>query len=189
VQVDEERWRQELDKELDDFLAEDEAIPERTIEIVGEENVLDIVHVPLSISNATFQRAPPSPPSKMRSDYIGNDGRTLLERTSLLRYHPLGSDPLDVASDGPRLILPLPRRQRGGRGRRNGELVNDADSLSLEDRIHPTHEDSHKWGGRMAAVIGPREERRERRQKGGERPVKSQQELDDELDAFLNGKD
>jgi len=188
VQVDEERWRQELDKELDDFLAEDEAAPEsddRDSRRRKRTRYRSRSNTPPSSSGP-----PPSPPSKMRSDYIGNDGRTLLERTSLLRHHPLGSDSLDVVSEGPRLILPLPRRQRGGRRRRNGELVNGADSLSLEDRIHPIYEDSHKWGGsdgsRDRTKRGPR---RERRQKGGERPVKSQQELDDELDAFLNGKD
>lgn len=33
-------------------------------------------------------QTPPSPPSKMRSDYINSRGKTLLERTSDMRYQP-----------------------------------------------------------------------------------------------------
>lgn len=191
--VDEERRRKELDRELDEFLAEDGVVPDvedRDGRRRKRTRYRSRSRSP-SRTPSSHGRRPLSPPSKMRSDYIGNDGRTLLERTSLLRYHPLGSDPLgDDGSDAARLILPLPRRQRGGRGRRNGELVKDVDSLFLEDRIHSASEDGHRLGrwddSHERSRRGPR---RERRQRGGERPVKTQQELDDELDAFLNSRD
>jgi hypothetical protein len=189
--VNEETWREELDKELDDFLAEDEAIPDADDRDIGRRKrtrYLTRSHSPSRTPSSSGRQA--SPPSKMRSDYISNDGRTLFERTSLLRYHPVGSDPLADGQDGARLILPLPRRQRGSRGRWNGGLVNDGDSLSLEDRIHSTHEDGHhgsRWDSSRDKIR--RDPRRERRQKGGERPMKTQKELDDELDAFLSGKD
>ena len=109
--------------------------------------------------------APPPPPSKMRSDYIAADGRTLLERTSLLRAHPTS-----LAS---RITVPLPRRKTGERRRseRNGIL----------DRVQV---DGLPDGGSDGKGAG----RRSGRGRRAARPAKSQQELDDELDAFLNDR-
>lgn len=183
--VDDQTCRKELDKELDEFLAEDETNTDAEARDSRRRKRTRYRSRSRSPSRTpSSSDLPPSPPSKMRSDYIGNDGRTLLERTSLLRYHPDGSDPLVDASDAAKLILPVPKRQRGGRRRRKGELVNDVEPLSLEDRIHPTREDSHNRDSRERSRRGQK-----RRQKGGERPVKTHQELDDELDAFLNLKD
>ncbi|KAK0467720.1 uncharacterized protein EV420DRAFT_1501035 [Desarmillaria tabescens] len=107
-----------LDQDLDEFLAEDE--PDTA----------------------------PSPPSKMYSDYISSDGRTLLERTSA-REHP---EPGTLAG---RLTERRSQRSKNGR---------------------PSHdrERRRRRGGRGSE-----------RRRGEERPNKSQQELDDELDAFL----
>lgn len=189
--LDEERRRKELDKQLDDFLAEDEANSDA--EDTGRLGRKRARYHSRSYSPSRTPPSagpPPSPPSKMRSDYIANDGRTLLERTSLLRYHPLGSDPLaDDGSSDARLVLPLPRRKRGGRGRKFGEIPSVVGSLSLENRIRSTHEDSDSGVRWDVSRDKKRKNPRERKRKGGERSVKTQQELDDELDAFLNGND
>ncbi|KIM83973.1 hypothetical protein PILCRDRAFT_27693, partial [Piloderma croceum F 1598] len=127
---------QQLDDDLDAFLAEEDAEPE----------------------------VPPSPPSKMYSDYISNDGRTLLERTSLIRAHPS-----DLAS---RLTIPLPRRARErGRGRQKQQ------EPALD--VHPSSRDSRT---KSREVLSDNRGRGRR----GERPKKSQKDLDDELEAFLN---
>ncbi|GBE79185.1 hypothetical protein BKA93DRAFT_772595 [Sparassis latifolia] len=120
--------RAQLDDDLDAFLAEEDApSPE-----------------------------PPSPPSKMRSDYIGSDGRTLLERTSMIRAHP------DTLAS--RIMAPLPRR---GRSRRGGREQEESDSRSRGERLGEG----------------------DRRSRGRRRSQKTEQDLDDELDAFLNEKD
>ncbi|KAH7930060.1 hypothetical protein BV22DRAFT_1028803 [Leucogyrophana mollusca] len=101
---------------------------------------------------------PASPPSKMRSDYLDATGRTLLERTSVMReFTPELKD---------RITAPLPRR---GRGRQLTERLGDSKW---------THIKGDGDNGRV--VEGGR-------RKG--RPRKTQQDLDDELDAFLNEKD
>ncbi|KAF9057348.1 hypothetical protein BJ165DRAFT_24690 [Panaeolus papilionaceus] len=127
---------------------------------------------------------PPSPPSKMRSDYISEDGKTLLDRTSRLRLH--GSDgKRDLAS---RLSAPLPRRNRQRRGRHD---TPPSDPPSLAGRIKPALSDRLAWS----------EDREPRRRDGGGRrredddlrshppkstpQTKTKQELDDELDAFI----
>ncbi|KAK0242184.1 hypothetical protein EDD85DRAFT_810290 [Armillaria nabsnona] len=110
-----------LDQDLDAFLAEDEPLPDTE----------------------------PSPPSKMYSDYISSDGRTLLERTSSIREHP---EPGTLAG---RLTEQRSQRSRNGR--------------PSQDR-----ERRRRRGGRGSE-----------RRRGEERPNKSQQQLDDELDAFL----
>ena len=137
---DEEKRRQ-LDEELDSFLRED---TDRT------------------------PSPPPSPPSKMRSDYMTDDGReirnmpgrTLLERTSLMRAH-LDDD------DGVERISSRNGRQRQ-RGRRRKALSGETDALP-PPRRRRTENGAERVGR-------------------SERPKKSRQELDDELDAFLNEK-
>lgn len=121
-----------LDEELDSFLAEDE------------------------------DASPPSPPSKMRSDYIGNNGKSLLERTS-------GG----LAS---RLTAPLPRRARSRRdgGSRPWDKGKD------EDRHHDRFEPRSRRE--------PPEGRDTGRGRRPPRPKATQEELDAELDAFLNEK-
>jgi hypothetical protein len=90
----------------------------------------------------------PEEPSKMRSDYISADGRSLLQRTSLMRAH----------------------------------------QATLSDRVDP----DSRWK-RDSGVEKPARDRGDRRRGGDsggrrreQRVTKSQQELDDELDAFLN---
>jgi Nuclear cap-binding protein subunit 3 len=162
--------KEELDEQLDEFLAEDEE-PEPP--------------------------QAPSPPSKMRSDYIATDGRTLLERTSVIRAHP-GPEPESLAD---RIMAPLPRRARNEGGGGGGGGVGKMYSESLEERVSRP-EDILEWGkekGREKEDMRPR--RRERgaggrsrdgrqRQARTEQPrSKTQQELDDELEAFLNEKE
>ncbi|TFK56249.1 hypothetical protein OE88DRAFT_1652909 [Heliocybe sulcata] len=126
----EDELRVELDNDLDDFLAEDE--PERAS----------------------------SPPSKMRSDQLVGDRRSLLERTSVMREQPV--------SLVDRITKSLPRR-RGDRGERGG--TREWDRGKDEEEAPPRRRRSREK---------ELPERRERPQK------KTQQELDDELDAFLN---
>jgi Nuclear cap-binding protein subunit 3 len=102
---------------------------------------------------------PPSPPSKMRSDYISKDGKTLLERTSLLRIHPTSLEDSITA--------PLPRRARGYK-------ESQPDDGSLTSRL---------WGHEALEESADRPKGRRKRPRRGH---KSQQELDDELEAFLN---
>lgn len=103
--------RARLDDDLDAFLAEDPDAP------------------------------PPSPPSKMRADYVNRGGKSLLERTSGLH-----------SSLESRLTASHPRR-----GHR-------------DDDHHQSHD-------------------REPRSRRVERPKKTQEDLDAELDAFLNSRD
>ncbi|KZP21710.1 hypothetical protein FIBSPDRAFT_860327 [Athelia psychrophila] len=119
---------EQLDDELDNFLADDDPEPE----------------------------APRSPPSRMYSDQIANDGRTLLERTRDL--------PVDLSS---RITARLPRRARE-RDAAPGERPANGRS-----REHAPREGRSRGG-------------RERKERTAERPKKSQQDLDDELDAFLS---
>ncbi|KZT20658.1 hypothetical protein NEOLEDRAFT_1140494 [Neolentinus lepideus HHB14362 ss-1] len=123
----EDELRAELDNDLDEFLAEDE--PERA----------------------------PSHPSKMRSERMVNEKRSLLERTSVMRAQ--------TVSLVDRITKPLPRRRDGGGGTREWDRGKDSE-VSLPRR--------------RRSADRTRSERRERPQK------KTQQELDDELDAFWN---
>lgn len=170
---DDERQKAELDQELDQFLAEDDEIP------TNEDVEPDIAA---------------SPPSKMRSDYIAQDGRTLLERTSHIRLHPSNDLP-DLAS---RLTAPLPRRARGADG---------LTPRNLSDRLRPPTSERLEWGpprGRKSEPFnesdghlkrrrrrGRDEGERERPERAGgeQRSRKTQQQLDDELDAFLKSHD
>nr|GAT46099.1 predicted protein [Mycena chlorophos] len=178
--ADRDRQRAALDAELDAFIqADDDDQPEP--EVVVEEE----------------------PTSKMRSDYIASDGRTLLERTSAIRVHPTLES---------RLTAPLPRRARGsgmyadglenggssrtengldwGRPsrpeqdwseRRDRDRNKDRDGRSRRDR------DGHRRNGH-----GGREREREPlppRRARNERPTVTREDLDAELDAFLEAKD
>lgn len=117
-EVDDVTQKARLDDDLDAFLAGDDNPPQ-----------------------------PPSPPSKMRSDHMG-EGRSLLERTSVMRARP---DSLES-----RITANLPRRAR------------------------PRKEGREEKGGETEGRSqGPRLPR----------PKKTQQDLDDELDAFLREKD
>ena len=165
---DDERQRAELDKQLDQFLAEDEEIP------TNEDDELDI---------------PQSPPSKMRSDYIAKDGRTLLERTSLIRLHPSSELP-DLAS---RLRAPLPRRAR----EQPQPPVSERLEWGYDEGRRPPRgrngraSEFHSGSDGHLRRRRRREGEMERPERGGgeQRPRKTQQELDDELDAFLNSHD
>jgi len=107
---------------------------------------------------------PPAPPSKMYSDYISKDGKTLLERTSDIRVHST----TDLLSG---LTVPLPRRPRIRRGRKHE---------SLGARLSPPD-------NRANSKDVPFENMGHGRR--NQRPKKSQQDLDDELEAFLNERE
>lgn len=89
----------------------------------------------------------PQPESKMHSDHMGSEGKSLLERTSVLRSHPE-----TLAS---RITAGLPRRER-----------------------------EHTRGWDESKGQGSRRRRSRER-----RPRATQEDLDAELDAFLNSKD
>ena len=180
---DDERQKAELDDQLDQFLAEDDEMP------TNEEVQPDI---------------PASPPSKMRSDYIAKDGRTLLERTSLIRIHS-SSEHSDLAS---RLTAPLPRRARGGANGPTPENSDERWGPATSERVEWGHNEERRssrgWNGRDSELLSGSDghlRRRRRRERGGgererperigggERPRKTQQQLDDELDAFLRSHD
>jgi hypothetical protein len=137
--------------------------------------------------------APASPPSKMRSDYISSDGRTLLDRFSNATLFESDKNPAERVGLKERLTMPLPRRARGGLGRRRGDVDTiehdeESSSGSLWDRLSPADVDSD--GGRRRGGLGRenrdiRDGRGRRGGRGNDRPKKTQQELDDELDAFL----
>lgn len=123
--------RARLDEELDRFLADDD-----------EED------------------APPAEPvSRMRSDYIGDSGKTLLERTE-------GG----LAS---RLTAPLPRRSRGRRDGDHRLWDRGKDEQGYQDAIEPRSR---------------RPRSRERRQTRQPRTRATAADLDAELDAFLQEK-
>lgn len=120
-----------LDEELDRFLASDE------------------------------EARPATPPSRMRSDFIGDRGKTLLERTE-------GG----LAS---RLIAPLPRR---GRSQRDGDHRSWDRGKEVEG-YEETFEPRSRRGPRREDGRRPRREPRAKA---------TQADLDAELDAFLNEK-
>ncbi|PCH41621.1 hypothetical protein WOLCODRAFT_132039 [Wolfiporia cocos MD-104 SS10] len=100
---------------------------------------------------------PPSPPSKMRSDYMGTSGKSLLERTSVMRAQP------DTLAS--RITAQLPHRTRSRRTDDGG----DAEDV---------RRDRHRG-----------EDRRARGERRPPRPRKTQEDLDAELDAFLQSRD
>lgn len=219
---DDRDWqRAQLDDDLDKFLAEDD--PDHA----DEEEIQQPDILPLEPEE--------EPVSKMRSDYIAPDGRTLLQRTSVIRVHPLnnGDANVDLLLEKPslesRLLAPMPR----SRGSRNGRMHSDfeleetrvtvpvwpkaktdgrlewARDRELESEVPTTkrrktrraretedqeipRNDPVSTGERRSRNTrgtGTREKGGGRNSRGGDRSRKSQQELDDELDAFLNQKD
>lgn len=124
-EINETLERVQLDQELDDFLKEDSDAPPTP--------------EPLSARIGAV--------SKMRSDHMVEEGKSLLERTSDLRAHPSG-------------------RPYKGRG-------------SREPRDFGDHHDRDSW----------KVQRRERRGGRNERPKVTQEDLDAELDAFLQSKE
>ncbi len=179
--------RQRLDAELDQFLHESES--DKDLPMEGETtNTEDVI--------------PPSPPSKMRSDYIADDGRTLLERFSEPSLFESDKNPAERAGGlGSRLnVVPEPRRGRGSRGRRRSDREDDsASGSSLWERLSSADVDSdtsmgwerRRGGSGRSSRHHPyeRHDTREGAKGGGRRgetrPKKTQQELDDELEAFL----
>jgi hypothetical protein len=171
---DQEKLRKRLDAELDNFLREPYE-EEETIPGVEEDD-----------------HTPGSPPSKMRSDYIASDGRTLLDQLSEPTLFE--SNPADKLGLKDRLTIPLPRRARGrgGSHRRYVDAEGDQEPnlSSLWDRLSTVDVDSdgsRRRGSRRNDHGRDTNDSRDgrRRGKGNERPRKTQQELDDELDAFL----
>ncbi|KAJ3737713.1 hypothetical protein DFJ43DRAFT_1128789 [Lentinula guzmanii] len=153
----EDRKREQLDQDLDAFLAEGEAEDAFVLNDRDRDSI------------RAQSPSPPSPPSKMRSDYIASDGRTVVGTPDT------DSPKLDLAS---RLSAPLHRRGRNQnqiqRGRDGGQ--NSGDRLWSDEKFERTTRN-----GRNDRRRGRREGNKEREN----RPRKSQQELDDELDAFL----
>ncbi|KAI0829387.1 hypothetical protein BC628DRAFT_1130503 [Trametes gibbosa] len=121
--------RARLDAELDRFLADDEDTP------------------------------PAEPPSRMRSDYIGDSGKTLLERTE-------GG----LAS---RLIAPLPRRGREKRDEVHRLWDRGKNEEGYQDNIKPRSRRARSTEGRRAKQPRSRA---------------TAADLDAELDAFLQEK-
>lgn len=107
-----------------------------------------------------------SPPSKMRADYIEKEGRakSLLDRTSQMRGHDTEDGDLDSWKKGLELRITGPRSLIGGSRRPPGD-----------DRGEPGRRGVWNEDGEMRTRHG--------------RPKKSQRELDEELDAFLNERE
>ncbi|KAG6850016.1 hypothetical protein H0H93_002465 [Arthromyces matolae] len=155
--------KDQLDEELDSFLKEDE------------------------------EASPRSPPSKMRSDHMPSNGRTLLERASVVLSNPENERP----SLADRLTAPLPRRARkGALGSMHADQIEDLSSRISTKRLEwgPTGFDQEiqpRTRGRGSQRARRGDEGEERR---GDRPPRhkprkmTQQELDDDIDAFLNEK-
>ncbi|KAF8211592.1 hypothetical protein K438DRAFT_1807569 [Mycena galopus ATCC 62051] len=163
--------RAALDAELDAFIRADDYEPEPELELEPAD--------------------PPSPISKMRSDYISTDGRTLLERTSVMRARP---DTLES-----RLTAPLPRRARAPpQGTMYADMLEDT---RPEGKLEWGREERDlKWGRereprRNGRSNGNQRENGRRNGRGGERrgrnerPAVTAEDLDAELDAFLEDKD
>jgi hypothetical protein len=141
VQEAKRRRREELDDELDAFLRED--------------------------SQEEGSRSA-SPPSKMRADDIEKKGRgkSLLERTSLMRGHGADDEYVDSWKKS------LESRITDPRSSTSRSRVSTGDGGGGPGRRVAWNEDGETRSGN-----------RNRRVK------KSQQELDDELDAFLNERE
>lgn len=175
--ADEEETRKQLDAELDHFLAENEdaspvvSLQERlkpkqsrrlsdSASESGFETGMRSDHL---VESASWGRRSGSPPSKMRSDYMDSRGRSLLERTSVMRAHP---DDFDFEGQKKEHEKDWDKYRRHHRRWRGWER-----EATKEDRpVRPL----------------PRRGRNgERSERGKDQPRKTQQELDDELEAFL----
>ncbi|EFI27639.1 hypothetical protein CC1G_14565 [Coprinopsis cinerea okayama7 len=189
MEEDDDAIRARLDRELDEFLAEE---PDSEDGRAGKESASN----PEDEGDAAV---PDSPPSKMRSDYIADDGRTVIQKRGSSASGGMWSR--GGGSSG--------RRSRGGRGRRRGGDddmdIEPSHGLSLSERLQgsasgrwergnspgaPDRKRRRGGGGDRDRNDSPRPRRgdSERRRGGGRtepRPKKTQQELDDELDAFL----
>ncbi|KAH6896482.1 hypothetical protein BKA70DRAFT_1316592 [Coprinopsis sp. MPI-PUGE-AT-0042] len=196
---DEEATRARLDSELDAFLAEESdeegageksngrSLADRFSTVAEAEEVEDETELPAS------------PPSKMRSDYIGEDGRSVLRKRDGRRQGGRQSRQL-----GSRIVLKVGGSAMErvvtsavaggasatgykvpGRARvMNGVLNESAGEEKGMARDENEDREAGEEGVEMMRV-------RERGGGGGSsssrgaRPKKTQQELDDELDAFL----
>ncbi|PFH46060.1 hypothetical protein AMATHDRAFT_70684 [Amanita thiersii Skay4041] len=155
------RKRSRRDEEMDSFLRED------GLELDDEYEEPD----------ATEEA---EPPSKMRSDYIAKDGRTVIGSVER------GIGLVD------RITAPLPRRARGGRNRGSGEkgTLNTRLGGDVDLDINGDGVNGHGRKGRPRAG---QDRRRDRRHADGVRPgepprKKTREELDEELEAFLNDR-
>ncbi|KAJ6516356.1 hypothetical protein C8R45DRAFT_959840 [Mycena sanguinolenta] len=165
-----EMERAALDAELDAFIRADDEQPE----LEPEPELVD----------------PPSPVSKMRSDYIATDGRTLLERTSVMRAQP--------ATLESRLTAPLPRRARAPpRGTMYADVLEDTQTEGKLEWGRASDREV-RWGReprKNGRSDGTQRENGRRNGRGGERrgrnerPSRTLEDLDAELDAFLEEKD
>ncbi|KAL1721294.1 hypothetical protein EV715DRAFT_195154 [Schizophyllum commune] len=164
-----------LDNELDSFLAEGEAADA----VLDPEEVLAQTAVEEPVAEV------PAAGSRMRSDLIAGDGRTLLDRMS---------DPTTIPSLGDRLTSPPPKRTLGRMRAWDGPVEEEEDDLdrSPRDRERGTRRRGSPVGReRDAAPMGRERDAAPLPERGGRsrRPQKSAQELDDELDAFLNDRE
>jgi len=164
--VNEDTERRRLDAELDQL---------RQASGADEAQVTDVV-----------DEVPASPPSKMRSDYIAKDGKTLLDRFS----HPNSFEFDRSLFKRPRSNDRLTRRTQGERG--IWKFVDDINceerpsSGSLRERLSLAKVDldgSRRRGGLGRQSRDTRNSRSARRSRDGCRNM-TQQELDDELDAL-----
>lgn len=148
---DDETLRQALDDELDAFLADDTDgdLPEQR---AGVSLSADVFDVPLS---------------RMRSDFIAEDGRSILKTAEMAEN---GSPILLLDRMAPTSVKSSERVERW-----------EKSTLMPRERTN-RRRDSHKEDG----------SRRDRNKRGSARSSqhqnKTQAELDDELDAFLNSR-
>lgn len=206
---DDAATRARLDEELDAFLAQGSGSEGEEEQATGRplaERFSGEYGRGPSPDEDVLPSPPASPPSRMRSDYIADDGRTVIDKGDRWAHRDTSSS---------RQRVQRPRAGRGRRRRGNGaehEMDLDDNRIggrSLSDRIQtsdsgrwersehpPEHKrrrgpesDDRRRGHRRSE--SPRGDGgRDRRRGGGRtepRPKKTQQELDDELDAFLQG--
>ncbi|KAI0317734.1 hypothetical protein OF83DRAFT_1058144 [Amylostereum chailletii] len=143
-------------KHLEDRLDDDEGLSSRA-KRPRREDAIDRTRADLDDELDAFLReespeGPASPPSKMRSANM-TEGKSLLERTSIIRAHP--------SARTSRVTVNLPRRARR-RGR----------------------DEEGSGSGPRTGYDGAG-----RREDGNRRPRKTQEQLDDELDSFLNDRE
>ncbi|KAI4293871.1 hypothetical protein K525DRAFT_213955 [Schizophyllum commune Loenen D] len=160
-----------LDNELDSFLAEGEAA----------DAVLDPEEVLARTVDEPVEEIPAAAGSRMRSDLIAGDGRTLLDRMT---------DPAPTPSLGDRLTSPPPKRTLGRMRAWDGPVEEEEDDLDRSPRERALR-DGERGPRRRGSPTGRDRDAAPPPERGGRsrRPQKSAQELDDELDAFLNDRE